>query len=436
MKQMLTSWGNYPIALPAEIICPNWRDDTIAFHAAQSFLPYGQGRSYGDSCLNADGILIDTKRLNHLLSFDRTQGILACEAGVTLAEILDFIMPEGWFLPVLPGTQFVSVGGAIANDIHGKNHHVMGTFGRHVLSFELLRSNGEILLCSPESNRELYQATIGGLGLTGLVLSAKLQLRPLISPLLQVEYLPFHHLDEFMQLAAESENTFEYTVAWLDCANAGKKFGRGIFMRANHAQEPMQPPAQPSHFALQIPAYFPSFSLNRFTIKKFNDLYYYLHTRKPGIQNIYYKNFFFPLDAIKHWNRIYGKRGFVQYHCVLPKENLVQMNEILTTVVAADAGAFLSVLKTFGDLPSPGMLSFPMPGITLALDFPLRGDRTLSLLNTLDTIVSQAQGRVYPAKDARMSASAFQTFFPRWQDFQPYIDPKFSSSFWRRVTST
>lgn len=435
---MTTSWGNYPKVKHANIIELNWRDDDFAFlQTNKKFLAHGQGRSYGDCCLNENEILISTKRLNRLISFDAGKGILECEAGMTLAEILDFVVPHNWFLPVLPGTKFVSVGGAIANDVHGKNHHRAGTFGKHVISFELLRSNGEKLICTPEKNSELFYATIAGIGLTGIILSAKLKLKSIQSSMLAVEYIKFQNLNEFFALAQSSEEKYEYTVAWLDCVADGKDFGRGIFMRGNHEERRVgkgalatcSPPAKKS-----IPFYFPQFALNRYSVKAFNHLYFHRQAMKKNIQSVTIDSFFFPLDAIKNWNKIYGKRGFVQYQCVIPESNAKQISKVLKTIVQAGQSSFLSVLKTFGDVKSPGMLSFPKKGVTLALDLPFRGEKTLKLLKDLDSMVIDAGGRIYPAKDACMNSNAFKIFYPQWQDFSKYIDPKFSSSLWRRVT--
>jgi FAD/FMN-containing dehydrogenase len=428
---MATSWGNYPKVQHAKILPLFWRDECIAFDAIdKSFLPYGLGRSYGDSCLNQDGVLLSTSRLNRFMSFDRDNGTLRCEAGVSLADILEVIVPQQWFLPVVPGTKFVTLGGAIANDIHGKNHHSAGTFGRHVLQFELLRSNGERVICSVEQNSELYAATIGGLGLTGLILWAEIKLMPVFSPFLQVEHIKFNDLPQFFELAKDSESQYQYTVAWIDCV--AKKPGRGIFMRANHT-DIFDDKMLHRNKKLRVPFYFPNFCLNRLSVKYFNQIYYRKQKTECMQRIIHYENFFFPLDNLLNWNRIYGKRGFLQYQCVIPADDQTIMEKILQRIATSGASSFLSVLKTFGDLKSPGMLSFPKSGVTLALDFPNRGEKTLTLLNELDEIVIKYNGKIYPAKDARMLASIFQKSYPLWKTFANYIDNKFSSSFWRRV---
>ncbi len=438
MKQY-HSWGRYPEAQPDEITWLNWRSDSPDFAAFdRPVLAYGQGRSYGDACLNDGGVVIDTSKLRRFISFDRKTGVLRSEAGVTLDEILKTIVPGGWFLPVTPGTKYVSVGGAIANDVHGKNHHRAGTFGLHVKSFELLRSTGERLLCSPDRNTELFRATIGGLGLTGLIVWAEFQLKPIRGPFISMERRRFESLDEFFTLSAESDRDYEYTVAWVDCLARGASVGRGIFIRGNHDE------AAPEQFKkaqikktqrnIRVPFDFPSVCLNSLTMKMFNETYYRMERGTNKV--VHYDPFFYPLDSITDWNRMYGRRGFLQYQCVVPPSvEREAVSEILTRTARAGEGSFLAVLKRFGDIASPGLISFPKPGSTLCLDFAYREERTLNLLDSLDRIVRESGGAVYPAKDARMSAESFQSYFPNWKEFARYVDPRFSSGFWRRVTA-
>jgi FAD/FMN-containing dehydrogenase len=411
-----------------------WITDTIPVDTGQKILPYGLGRSYGDSCLNDGAVLLITTALNRFIALDNTSGILRCEAGVTLAEILSVVVARGWFLPVTPGTKFVTVGGAVANDVHGKNHHGDGTFGRYVKNFALLRSDGIRYLCSPTQNQDLFQATIGGLGLTGLILWVEFQLIPIHNPFLDAETVQCKNLSQFFELSQESEEKYQYTVAWIDCLARGRSLGRGIFIRGNHAHHLEKRPPPPSDSQIIIPVEAPSFLLNRFSIRAFNFLYYHKQ-RSPRVSQIVHLDpFFYPLDAIGKWNRLYGRRGFFQYQCVVPYEGQSSpIRRILETISQSGMGSFLAVLKVFGDKPSPGILSFPKKGITLALDFPNQGRDTLELLERLDQIVRANNGAVYPAKDARMSAASFQTYFPRWQEFAKYVDPHFSSSFWRRV---
>jgi FAD/FMN-containing dehydrogenase len=430
------SWGRYPNVEHTGTEPLYWRSALPDLSQSErTVLPYGYGRSYGDSCLNEGGILLDTRNLNRFISFDEQTGVLCCESGVALADILEVMVPRGWFIPVSPGTKFVSVGGAIANDVHGKNHHRAGTFGCHVVRLKLLRSNGERLVCSPEKNADLFAATIGGLGLTGLILWAEIRLRPIVNPLIDMQRIRFSSLAEFMELSAQADQQFEYTVSWVDLLVGGNALCRGLFMCGNHdTSSPRTGQPLSKKLSLTVPFDFPSAVLNPLTVKAFNELYYHAQLSKKVEKIVSYEPFFYPLDAIDHWNRMYGKRGFLQYQFVVPFEHSYEaMKEILGHIRRSGEGSFLTVLKQFGNMPSPGMLSFPRPGLTLALDFAFRGQKTLCLLDDLDEIVRQSNGAVYPAKDARMSAENFQAFFPRWREFAQYVDPHFSSSLWRRV---
>ncbi len=436
MAARYTSWGRYPAARPRNVVPVAWQtDDPFSDGARNAVLAYGQGRSYGDTCLNNDGTLLDTRGLARFLKFDQDAGILRCEAGATLDEILTLIVPRGWFLPVTPGTKFVSVGGAIAHDVHGKNHHRAGTFGVHVTQFELLRSTGDRLLCSPAENTELYRATIGGLGLTGLIVWAEFRLRKIDNPLIAMERIRFGSLDEFAQLSRESDEAFEYTVAWLDCIAKGRQLGRGIFLRGNHAAAGIRAKGRSGTASLRIPCDAPSFVLNPVAMKAFNTLYFHAAVPKRKAALTHYDPFFYPLDRLLDWNRLYGKDGFLQYQCVVPfAERMEKVAQLLEQIATAGSGSFLAVLKTFGSVPSPGLMSFPRPGVTLALDFPFRGEPTLRLLEALDRSVAEAGGAVYPAKDARMSPASFRRFFPQYREFSKHLDPGFSSTFWQRVT--
>lgn len=426
------SWGRAHW-VKNELTSLAWRHQALP--EAESMLPYGMGRSYGDSCLNDGGLLLNTKTLDRFIQFDPASGLIRCEAGVTLADILSLVVPCGWFLPVTPGTKFVTVGGAIANDVHGKNHHLTGTFGCHVTQFELLRSDGERLLCSPESNPEFFKATIAGLGLTGLISWAEIQLMRVPGPLMATKSVRYKNLDEFFELSHQAHESEEYIVGWVDCLAKGKHLGKGHFITGNHASQPIETtPIQPQQKKKTVPFSFPNFSLNRFSIKGFNWLYYWRQPKRIQYSMSHYDPFFYPLDAVHQWNRIYGKRGFYQYQFVVPSEDDGIIRAVMKEIAQAKTGSFLTVLKEFGDIESPGMLSYPAPGINFALDFPNNGQPTLDLLERLDRFVMEAGGKVYPAKDGRMSAQAFQTYYPQWEAFQQYVDPKFSSSFWRRVT--
>lgn len=427
------SWGRYP-KTQQRVDHLFWRSDfPITDSSTLLQLPVGAGRSYGDVCLNDGNVLLVARGMDRLLSFDPETGIFRCEAGVTLAEVLDFAVPQGWFLPVSPGTKFVTIGGAIANDIHGKNHHVAGTFGRHILKFGLIRSEGTQIECSPNQNMEWYRATIGGLGLTGLISWAEIQLKPVVSRKIDCQAIQFHGLEEFASLS-EANRHFEYTVAWIDCVARGRNAMRGIFICGDHhgSSEPRNESSGPK---LTVPIDLPAFALNRATVRAFNALYFHKQIKKRVATTVDYEPFFYPLDSVQHWNRMYGKEGLLQFQCVVPpKDGLSAIREMLRVIADSGLASFLAVLKIFGDVQSPGMMSFPAPGITLALDFPIRSNRSFSLVDQLGELTLAAKGRLYPAKDARMTPSQFQHFYPQYQDFSRYIDPRFSSSFWRRVT--
>jgi FAD/FMN-containing dehydrogenase len=395
-------------------------------------LPHAFGRSYGDSCLNDGGVLLDVTGLNRMMGFDETTGLLRCEAGVSLAEILAMTVPRGWFLPVVPGTRWVSVGGAIANDIHGKNHHRAGTFGAHVTRLELLRSDGARILCSLTEHSDLFRATVGGLGLTGVILWAEIRLMPIPGTGIALERIRYDRLDRFHELSA-TDAEHEYTVAWVDCLG-GRALGRGVYLRGDHAPWAGPSPAPLRTAFLRIPCEMPTGLLNRVTLMAFNTLYYRRQLAATVHATVPYEPFFFPLDGMGAWNRLYGSSGFVQYQCVVPDVAAEVLADLLQRIRRSGEVAALAVLKRFGSRRSPGLLSFPRAGLTLAVDFPLRGPSTLALLETLDAMVGEAGGAVYPAKDARMSPDSFRTFFPEWERFATHMDPKFSSSFWRRVT--
>lgn len=430
------SWGKHP--KPA--------DQSAAFITSsgsslpqvnpdQLLLPYGLGRSYGDSCINSGHTVIPCARLNNFLAFDNESGVLRAEAGVSLADILDIFVPRGWFLPVSPGTKYVTLGGAVANDIHGKNHHVAGTFGCHVRQFELIRSSGERIVCSPDENSELFKATIGGMGLTGLITWVEITLIPIRSPYLDTSTIKFRNLDEFFDISAQGDTTFEYSVSWVDCTSEGANLGRGLFMAGNFSEKTKN--RKPPKLSIPFPCEAPSWLLNSLFMRSFNTLYYNKQRAKRVDALTHYEPFFYPLDSILNWNRMYGKRGFFQYQFVIPFGNDRHViKEIFARITRSKRASFLAVLKTFGDIPSPGMLSFPRKGITLALDFPNQGKPTLELLSDLDGIVSSVGGSIYPAKDARMSPEMFRQSHPRLDEFLQWKDPRFSSTLWRRVMET
>lgn len=403
-------------------------------------MPFGLGRSYGDSCLNDNATLIDTRRLDHFVSFDEASGLLACEAGVSLSAVLELLasrpQEDGgyWFLPVVPGTKFVTVGGAIANDVHGKNHEVQGTFGRHVEWFDLARSDGTVVRCSEDENEELFRATIGGLGLTGLITRAALRLIRVPSLMLEVEHIRLTNLDHYFRVAEDSKLEWTHHAAWVDVLATGRSTGRGIYTRSRFTKCGAEPPKAREKPGPRVPIEAPSGLIGYPTIKLFNAVYgRKLLSGSQRIDCAPYDPVFFPLDGIQDWNRIYGPKGFYQYQCVVPTGEARSAIRALLEAIAADGqGSFLTVLKEFGSLKSPGLLSFPMTGTTLAVDFPNRGVRTLHLLDRLDAITSAAGGRVYAAKDGRAAPAMLTAGYPELERFRRSVDPAFSSSFWRR----
>ena len=427
------SWGRYPRATHHRVQKVYWQDELpMLLQEADpgSLLPYGLGRSYGDVCLNDGHELIDFSNCNRVLGFDPQSGVIRVEGGASFADLLTVIVPRGWFLPVTPGTKFVTLGGAIANDVHGKNHHGAGTLGCHVSQMMLYRSDLGAVVCSPSRNFDLFRATIGWLGLTGVIGWADLRLKPVRSNLVEVGTILFRGMEEFLKLCHDSDRDFEYTVAWVDCFS-GQQF-RGVFFRGNHSER--QSRAQRQGFAPGVPFDMPDWMLSKCSVRIFNWLYYCSQKLKTRRTCVHYDPFFYPLDSVPRWNLIYGRRGLVQYQFVIPQSSAEALERIMALIATCGHGSFLAVLKLFGSVASPGLLSFPRPGLTFALDFPMRGEPTLRLLDALDEIVFAAGGAIYAAKDARMSPRMFEASYPRWRELLPFIDVKCSSSFWRRVT--
>ena len=432
------SWGRYPDK-PQFIYGTEWRNDLppllhklMGQHT--SLLPFGNGRSYGDSCLSLSDHVVHLRTLNRFINVDWLTGKIVAEAGTTLEEILQVAIPNGWFLPVTPGTKFVTLGGAIANDVHGKNHHVRGTFGHHVIQFGLIRSDRPACICSLTKNADLFAATIGGLGLTGIIDWVELQLIPIESSQISTISIRFESLNEFIQLSDELDHKHEYSVAWVDCAAKDNATGRGVFMVGDHCKTGELKVNEINK--LNVPFTPPISAINQLTLKAFNTVYFHKHKsgRQYGLSD--YDPFFYPLDGITNWNRIYGPKGFQQYQCVIPNNNArTAIHELLKTISKSGNGSFLAVLKRCGDIQSPGLLSFPLPGISLALDFAQSAFIGSKLFPVLDKIVCEAGGRLYPAKDAHMPAEHFQKYYPEWTQLNQLKDPLLCSHFWNRVTS-
>jgi decaprenylphospho-beta-D-ribofuranose 2-oxidase len=391
----------------------------------------GQGRSYGNAAMSADGQVMLTERLNRILAFDNETGLLRAEAGTTIAEVLQTFVPRGWFPAVTPGTKFVSLGGCVAADVHGKNHHRNGTLGNHIAEIELVLANGERRRCSPQQDKELFWATAGGMGLTGIITEVSMQLIPIESAHMIVQHHKARDLDESLEFLENRAFDDHYTVAWLDCLAAGKNFGRGVLKRAHHATlselpvETKEPLKMKPYRQRNLRFDFPAWLLKPFSVSLFNQLYYFSQSakKKPFVTS--YENFFYPLDRLGNWNRMYGRRGFLQYQCVLPTAQARRGLQLLLQELARSGRAsFLTVLKRLG-AEGPGLLSFPKEGYTLTLDLPLSGPALFQFLDRLDEIVLEHGGRIYLAKDTRVKAETFRAMYPRfaeWQQIKAQVD--------------
>lgn len=418
-KSQISNWSNYP---KVKTDFQNWTNTEFS-NADTKSIVRGLGRCYGDASLGEH--TISSLDHNLFLDFNQKEGVLTCESGVSLEEVLEVIVPKGWFLPVTPGTKYITVGGALASDIHGKNHHVDGCFGDHVLSFSIYLPDGKLKICTLENDPELFNATRGGMGLTGMIETITFKLKKIPSAYIAQRQFKAKNLKEAFDLFQEHK-TSTYSMAWIDCLKGGSNFGRSIVMTGEFAeveQLPRRLQNDPlntgSKKKLSIPFNFPGFVLNTLSIKAFNWLYYNKNT-KPIQENIvHYDGFFYPLDAILHWNRMYGKEGFLQYQFVLPLENSFEgLEKILKEIRKKGWGSFLAVLKLFGKQDS--FISFPMEGYTLALDFPIKKG-IFEFLNEMDKIVLDLGGRLYLTKDARMTAETFKTSYPNSQAFIDYI---------------
>jgi len=447
MKIELSGWGGYPrvesrVFKPADFAQLKTlasSDETIG---SGGLIMRGQGRSYGDAATSNSGIVVLTEQLNALGQTD-AKGLLRADAGATLEDILRVVVPQGWFPAVVPGTKYVSVGGCLAADVHGKNHHRDGSFANHVTEFEILLADKTRLTCAPTSNADLFWATAGGMGLTGIIASVNLQLVPVASAFMSVQYHQAENLDATLAMLSDKSLDDSYTVMWLDCSARGRKLGRSVLLRGHHATKDELPPElrdgnPKTGKSYSINFDFPSWVLNSYSVAAFNEFYYRLHKQrqKPLVQH--YEEFFFPLDRIGNWNRMYGRRGFIQYQCVFPLNDSAQGLQILLEELrAASRASFLSVLKLFGP-GNKGQLSFPIEGYTLTLDLPLGDPDLLPSLDRLDELVVKFGGRVYLAKDARMRPENFKRMYPLledWRRIKQRVDPndRFQSDLSRRL---
>ncbi|MBI2429260.1 MAG: FAD-binding oxidoreductase [Ignavibacteriales bacterium] len=433
----VTGWGNYPV-VEATVHTPSTIDDVKKIiSSTDELIARGLGRSYGDSSLNHT--ILSTLRLNHILAFDEQTGTLTCEAGVSLAEILDAFVPRGWFLPVTPGTKYVTVGGAVASDIHGKNHHVSGSFSNHVHSFKMLLGDGTIVVCSRTENVDLFWATCGGMGLTGVILEATFSLIKIETAYIRQRVIKARNIDEALDYFEENQH-WTYSVAWIDCLAKGDSLGRSALILGEHATKDevgykyRDPLKIDRPFSASVPFFFPDFVLNTYTIQVFNMVRYASYFSRDSF--VEYEPFFYPLDMILDWNKIYGKRGFTQYQFVIPKKSSAEgLKTILKRISESGEGSFLAVLKLFGK--QEGILSFPQEGYTLALDFPLT-QKSMNLFTELDEIITHFGGRLYLTKDVRMKKEIFEKGYenlPRFMEIKRRHDPqkKFLSLQSRRI---
>ncbi len=422
MKKHIANWGNYPVVESNEESF-SFPDQLHRLMDAQtSFIPRGNGRCYGDASLAKR--TISTLKYNKILSFDTAKGIFACQSGLTLDQILEVIVPKGWFLPVTPGTKFITVGGAVASDVHGKNHHIDGSFSNHILEMDVTLSSREILTCSPVMNPDLFEATCGGMGLTGIITRVSFQLKKMETSFIRQKQIKAANLEELIGLF-ETHQYYTYSVAWIDCLKKGAHFGRSILLLGEHAlltdlseKQKQDPLRLPRKKQINFPFNLPAWVLNAFTVKAFNYLFYTKNFKKEINRVISYEPFFYPLDAILHWNRGYGKKGFVQYQFVLPLEAKQGLVEILNRISDKGLGSFLAVLKVFGKQES--IISFPKEGYTLALDFPIRPG-LLAFLDELDLVVLRYGGRLYMSKDARMKPEVLETGYPDLGKFKDIV---------------
>jgi len=421
MQKRLANWGNYPVVSCEERSFS--REDQLqeVLDTQPSLIARGNGRCYGDASLGAYSI--STLKYDKVLGFDTGEGVFECQAGVTLDQILEIIVPKGWFLPVTPGTKFITVGGAVASDVHGKNHHVDGAFSSHITDMDVITSQGPVT-CGPDQEADLFWATCGGMGLTGIITRVKFRLKKISTSYIRQRQIKARNLEEVIRLFEENKH-YTYSVAWIDCLQKGDSFGRSILILGEHAspeelsaQQRTAPLQLPAKKKLTVPFNLPSFVLNTLTVKAFNWLYYAKNTKREINNVVSYEPFFYPLDAFLHWNRGYGKAGFVQYQFVLPLDQKDGLVAILQRISDKGWGSFLAVLKVFGHQDS--LISFPMEGYTLALDFPVRKG-LLSFLDELDALVLQYGGRIYLSKDARMKQEVFWQSYPHVQRFAAIV---------------
>ncbi|MBL7856888.1 MAG: FAD-binding oxidoreductase [Cyclobacteriaceae bacterium] len=441
IEETLSGWGNIPQSVN-KVLYPRSTHEIIEAFTLDKLLPRGLGRSYADQATNTGHVVLKLEKMNRFLSFDQHNGILECEAGSSLEDIIHYLAPRGWFPMITPGTKYVTIGGAIANDVHGKAHHVDGSFVNCVLDFTIALPDGRIVVASREENSDLFWANFGGLGLLGTILTARIQLRKIETTYFVQKAVAAKNLDEMLQAIDDSDKNYTSSVAWLDSMAKGKSLGRGVLTMGNHAKlsdlpeklkaNPLKIGKKPT---LTIPIYLPGFTLNMVTVRILNMLLYQLQKRGNGIAH--YDKFFYPLDMINNWNKGYGKRGFIQYQFVLPeKDGKENIRKILEEITKSDCVPFLNVLKKFGNAQG-GLLSFPSAGYTFAIDFPITA-KLKPFTKKLDAMVLHMGGRIYLGKDAYLDEATFKAMYPQhkeWLEIKKKYDPEniFSSDLSRRI---
>ena len=428
----LNSWGMYPQVENSVLKFSTKESLASIIKENSNLIAYGNGRSYGDSALSKN--IINVKPYNYFMAFDETKGLLHVQAGVLLSEILESFVPRGWFLKVTPGTKLITIGGAIASDVHGKNHHVEGCFSQCVKSFKIMLADSSVVECSKDENSELFLATCGGMGLTGVILEAKIYLKKINSKYIEQTTIKTKNLKETFDAFEEYSGT-PYSVAWIDCLAKDDEIGRCLLMVGDFKDDGDL--SYKRKGKISIPFNFPSFALNNYTVRAFNWLYYGKVRQRVSTQKVDIDTFFYPLDAIGNWNKIYGKGGFTQYQCILPKKMSYEgLKEILRTISDSGKGSFLAVLKLYGK-ENDNYLSFPIEGYSLALDFKIE-DGLFELLEELDKIVLKYKGRIYLTKDVSVSRETFEQGYPHIEKFRAFrkenkMDEKFQSLQSKRV---
>jgi decaprenylphospho-beta-D-ribofuranose 2-oxidase len=422
MRKNIANWGNYPVIESDERQFTFKEQLSPLVKGAKKFIPRGNGRCYGDASLEDE--TISTLKYNKALAFDTKNGVFKCESGMLLEEVLEIIVPKGWFLPVTPGTKYITIGGAVGSDVHGKNHHVDGSFSNHIVEMELMLADGSLMVCSPVLHPDLFEATCGGMGLTGVITTVTFNLKKIETAYIKQKQIKAKNLEEIIELFEKYKDA-TYSVAWIDCLKKGKGFGRSILILGEHAtieDLPAAKKANPLYLKpkgkIPFPFTLPSWVLNQFTISVFNFLYYGKNFKRVIDNVVPYEPFFYPLDVVQNWNRGYGKKGFVQYQFVLPLEAKQGLVDILKKISDKGLASFLAVLKVFGKQDS--LISFPKEGYTLALDIPIR-DGLFEFLDELDQIVLQYGGRLYMSKDARMRPYVLEAGYPRLDEFKSIV---------------